>query len=178
MSIHEKLRKLEAAKRLHCLQSLLTGEDTVRTLWVSSDVLTAVTPPHALAKNPDERERLSEFRQFLDAFLEHGHVSVAQDPDDKPEFAMLARVKPVEKEFWDLRVTAPRPGIRAFGAFADFNTFVVLTWDFRENIPPGTFNDDVQNCIECWGDYFEETPPFRAAKLNEYLSEFTEYAHA
>jgi len=176
MSIHEQITKLEAANKLYCLESLLTGEDTVRTLWVSSDVEAAVTPPYALGRNPNERERLREFRQFLDSFLEHGHLSVAQNPDDKPDFAMLARVKPVGKEFWDLRITAPQPGIRALGAFADFNTFVVLSWEFREKIT--SFDDEVQNCIDCWEEFFGNISPFKTDQLSKYLSEFTEYEHA
>jgi hypothetical protein len=178
MSIHDHIARLDAAGKLHCLESLLTGEETVRTLWVSSDIVAAVTPPYPLAKNIQDRERLREFRQFLDSFLEHGHLSVAQNPDDKPGFAMLARVKPPENEFWDFRITAPHPGIRAFGAFANFNTFVVLTWEYRDKIPLGHFDDEVQNCMECWHDLFDNTPPYAKAKLSEYLSEFTEYTNA
>jgi hypothetical protein len=176
MSIHDQIHALETGEKLNCLESLLTGEETVRTLWVSSDVLAAITPPYSRAKNRPERELLREFREFLDAFLEHGHVSVAQNPDDKPEYAMVARVKPVEREFWDFRVTAPRPGIRAFGAFADFNTFVVLTWEYRDQI--ADFDDEVRNCIETWCDLFGNIPPFKKATLDEYLSEYTEYATA
>jgi hypothetical protein len=178
MSIHDQIKELERPGKLYCLESLLTGEETVRTLWVSSDVLAAVTPPYPLGSNPQQRERLREFREFLDAFLEHGHISVAQNPDDKPEFAMLARVKPPERDFWDFRVTAPQPGIRAFGAFADFNTFVVLTWDFRENIPPGQFDAEVADCMDAWRDLFGDTPPYAKSSLNEYLTEYTEYPDA
>jgi hypothetical protein len=132
-------------------------------------------PPYPLARNPEQRERLREFRGFLDSFLEHGHLSVAQNPDDKPEYAMLARVHPVQKDFWDFRVTAPRPGIRALGAFADYNTFVVLTWDYRENIPPGHFDSEVQDCMDLWNDLFGNIPPYAKASLDEYLSEYTEF---
>lgn len=176
MSIHEQILKLEAAGKLHCLDSLLTGEDVARTLWVSSDVLAAVTPPYHSAKNREQRERLREFREFLDAFLEHSHISVAQNPDDKPEFAMLARVKPVEREFWDFRVTAPNAGIRAFGAFADYNTFVVLTWEYRDQI--SDFDGEVQNCIDVWTDMFGSLEPYMRPHLRQYLSEYTEYEHA
>lgn len=176
MSIDDQIRVLEAETRLHCLQSLLTGEETARTLWVSSDVQAAVTPPYSEAQNHQQRERLREFREFLDAFLELGHLSVAQNPDDKPEYAMLARVKPIEKEFWDFRVTAPIPGIRAFGAFAGYNTFVVLTWEYREQIL--NFDDEVRNCVERWRDLFGDTAPFAKETLDEYLSEYTEYTSA
>jgi hypothetical protein len=178
MSIHDQIVRLEAEGKLHCLESLLTGEETVRTLWVSSDIIAAITPPYPLAKGEEQRTRLREFRAFLDAFLENGHLMVAQDPDDKPEYAMMARVKPVNREFWDFRVTAPLPGIRAFGAFADYNTFVLLTWDFRENIPPGKFEDDVTDCMERWCDLFGDTPPYARDNLNEYISECTELSGA
>jgi hypothetical protein len=68
---------------------------------------------------------------------------------------MLARVHPVEKEFWSIRITAPEdtPGIRSLGAFSNKDDFVALTWDKREIIAD-EFNEEVTSTIECWKDYF------------------------
>jgi hypothetical protein len=167
MSIDDEIRRLERNRKLFCLESSLTGEETARTLWLSKEVQEAVTPPPIGAQD----DRLYEFRQFLDAWLEHGEFSVAEDPDMKPEYAMLARVKPLADEFWDFRVTAPKPGIRAFGGFAGFNTFVVVTWQYREDIC--NFDAEVEQCMQEWRKLFGVVVPFKKRRLDEYLSNFT-----
>jgi hypothetical protein len=86
---------------------------------------------------------------------------------------MLARVHPIEKEFWSIRVTAPEetPGIRSLGAFSDKDDFVALTWEKRELIAD-EFNEEVQSAIECWKDYFGTIAPHRGDSLDEYLTTF------
>ena len=148
------------------MESRLTGNETVSTLWVSQEIWEAVTPPY-----PVERAvRLSEFREFLDGFLEGGRFSVAEDPDRKPSDAMIARVHPVKDEFWDFRVTAPKPGIRAFGAFAAYDTFVLLTWEYRGDIRD--FDAEVERCKCDWAQRFNAVAPFKGKRLNEYLSNY------
>jgi hypothetical protein len=163
MSIRDEITRLVADRKLHCLESALTGEETVRTLFVSQEIIDGLEQPYPSAK----AHRLTEFREFLDAFLEGGLISVAEDPDLKPEYAMLARVHPVDEEFWDFRITAPKPGIRALGAFSEFDTFVLLTWEYREAIP--SFNAEVERCKAEWREMFTERP-YRGANLNAYLS--------
>lgn len=152
-----------ADRKLYCLESLLTGAETVRTLFVSQEVLDGLAQPYPI----DKAHRLSEFREFLDAFLEGGRFSVAENPDLKPEYAMLARVHQVADEFWDFRVTAPKPGIRAFGAFAEFDTFVLLTWEYREQIC--NFDSEVERCKTEWREMFTSRP-HHGDHINEYLS--------
>jgi hypothetical protein len=55
-----------AEKRLFRLPSRFLGEETPRTMVVSPDILQVVTPPHS--DDPVREQRLSEFRQTLDAF--------------------------------------------------------------------------------------------------------------
>jgi hypothetical protein len=168
MSIQDQIAWLASAKKLFCLESRLTGEETVRTLWVSQEILEAVTPPYLQA----QAVRLSEFREFLDSFLEGGEFSVANNPGCKPSDAMLARVRPVDEQFWDFRVTAPKPGIRAFGGFAEFDTFVALTWDYREAIDAEGFDGAVDQCRDEWRRLFGKEMPLRKVKLDEYLSNY------
>lgn len=163
MSIRDEIARLVADGKLHCLESALTGEETVRTLFVSQEILDGLEQPYPA----DKAHRLSEFREFLDAFLEGGLFSVAEDPDLKPEYAMLSRVHPIGDEFWDFRVTAPKPGIRALGAFSEFDTFVLLTWEYREAI--ADFNSEVDRCKAEWREMFTERP-HRGANLDAYLS--------
>lgn len=79
----------------------------------------------------------------------------------------MARVHPVSEEVWDFRCFDPKPGIRAFGHFAEKDTFVALTWDFRENVD---WAGEVSGCIEAWRALFGDLPPFKGTNLNDYLS--------
>ena len=109
---------------------------------------------------------------MLDAFSEGGEFSVAEDPQNKPRDAMMARVSPVDAEFFSLRVTDPEetPGIRCFGAFADRDTFVALTWDFRENI--ALFDDEVSVVRAAWKQFFGNVSPHSGEHLDDYLSNY------
>jgi hypothetical protein len=167
MSRRAILEGLLAAGKLHELESLLFGKDTARTMRVSSDLLAVITPPF-----PDtpEGERHGELRAWLEGFLLGGDVSVAENPDQKDPDAMLARVHPVNSEFWSIRVTTPEetPGIRSLGAFTDKDEFLALTWEFREDMEE--FDSHVEEVIEVWNDFFDPFSPHRGASIDEYLS--------
>lgn len=169
MSIGAILAKLLDKKKLFKLESLFTGDETARTMIVSPDILAAVTPPF-----PDtvHGERLGQFRAWLDGFMEGAEISVAEAPFQKPPDAMLARVSPVEDELWSIRVTEPErtPGIRAFGAFAEKDTFIALTWNCREAIE--IFDDEVESVANAWIDLFGSEDPFKGDTLDEYLTNY------
>src|SRR6266566_2044682 len=164
MSIAATLAQRLADGRLHELESLFTGDETARSMYVSPLVRMAVTPPF-----PDtlQGKRLGELRAWLDDFMECCELTVAEDPANKPTDTMLARVHPVEEEFWAIRVTEPpeTPGIRAFGAFASQDAFVALTWEYREEI--GEFDEEVDAAIASWIELFDPEEPFSGASLDE-----------
>src|SRR5262245_12713503 len=170
MSIVTILFQLVDDERVHELQSLFTGDETVRTMIVSPDILAAVSPPF---RDNEEGRRLGEFRAWLDGFMEGCELLVAKDPDRKPPDAMLARVHPVADEFWSVRVTEPNdtPGIRAFGAFGGKDMFVGLTWEKRELIGD-QFNEAVTDVQASWRDYFRSEKPFSGVRLDDYLTNF------
>ncbi len=97
-------------------------------------------------------------------------MSVGEDPDNKDPDALIARVHPIQDEFWDLRVTAPKPGIRAFGGFAELDAFVCLTWEFRDAIDEDNFSAEVERCKEEWRKLFGNTPPFKGDNIDAYLT--------
>ncbi len=168
MSIRPILEVLLGDK-LFELASLFTGDETARTMIVSSDILAAVTPPF-----PDTPEglRLGEFRAWLDNFMEGGEISVAQDPFRKPPDAMLARIDPVASELWSVRITEPEqtPGVRGFGGFAEKDKFVALTWEYRETIID--FDAAVDDVITAWDELFQPYKPLKGSSLDEYLSNY------
>jgi hypothetical protein len=85
---------------------------------------------------------------------------------------MLARVAPVEDEFWSIRVTEPEDtaGIRALGGFIGKDEFISLTWDYREGIP--VFDDEVDIVRNEWRDLFGSKGPFSGVNLDEYLTNY------
>lgn len=169
MSICVILCSLLGAQKLFELKSLFTGEDTARTMIVSADILAVVTPPFS---DTEHGRRLGEFRAWLDNFLEGGKISVAEDPHQKPPDAMLARVAPVNDQFWSVRVTEPEDsaGIRGLGGFAAKDKFICLIWDYREGIP--VFDDEVDAARDAWRDLFGLQGPFSGDSLDEYLTNY------
>jgi hypothetical protein len=139
----------------------------VRTLFVSQEILEAFASPLPA----DRATSLADFRQNLDAFLEGGELSVAEDPFEKDAYAMLARVSPVDNEFWDFRVTTPKPQIRAFGGFAEKDTFVLVTWEYRDVIDD-EFDAAVERCRVEWQKLFGRVTPFKGNSLDAYLSNY------
>src|SRR5258707_905617 len=103
MLIRQQIIELVAKKEIFCLESVEFGACTPRSLFVTREVRDAVTFPFP----PEHRVLHSEFRQTLDSFLEHGEMTVGLDPDTKSSDALMARVKPVEDEFFDFRITSP-----------------------------------------------------------------------
>jgi len=81
----------------------------------------------------------------------------------------MARVAPVEDDFFDFRITSPFPQIRAFGGFSEWNSFVIVTWNYRDAIGDD-FDSEVTRCKTEWQKLFGKTPPFKGKNLDEYLS--------
>lgn len=170
MSIQLILQALLKANELYELPSLYTGTETARTMIVTPDVLAAVSFP---LPDTEEGRRLGEFRYWLDGFSELSQISVAEDPFKKPQDTMLARVGPVEAEFWSIRITAPEdtPGIRCLGAFAEKDKFIALMWDCRELIG-NNFSEEVEAAQAMWRDLFGIEPPLSGDTLDDYLTNY------
>ncbi|HEY1543183.1 MAG TPA: hypothetical protein VGG01_12300 [Xanthobacteraceae bacterium] len=145
----------------------IPDDDAARTIFVSADIDAVIAYP--FADTPDGL-RMAEFRAWIDGFIEGNDLSVAEDPNRKPRDTMLARVNPAEAEFWSIRVTDPEdtPGVRSFGAFSALDEFVALSWINREDID--NFDEEVNEVIATWDDYFGTETPHRGDTLDEYLS--------
>jgi hypothetical protein len=160
--------KAHEGRNLFCLPHLILGEETPRTVFISRELAEVAIPPW-----PDtwEGRRCARLRALLDEFTDGGFITVAEDPHDKNATAVLARVDPVECEIFDFRCLDPRPGIRAFGSFAETDVFVALTWEYRENLDGGDkWAAEIGRCKAEWRRLFCALPPFSGANLNEYIS--------
>jgi len=146
----------------------MLGEETPRCVFVSEEVRDAVE-----GEWPDTREgrRHTRLRAFLDGFTEGDEFSLAQDPFDKPRLAMIARVHPVEAEVFDFRCLTPNPGMRVLGFFVEIDTFLALTWDYRENFEgKDDWSEEVNDCVTKWQSLFGSLPPLKGKTVYDYIS--------
>jgi hypothetical protein len=146
---------------------ILEGDDLARRVYVSPAIMAAIEPPFP---NTKEGLRRGEFRAWLDAFMLGAEISVCEDPDLKPPQTDFARVKPVEADFWSIRVLDPSDtaGLRSIGAFHDKNEFIALRWDYREKIDD--FDAEVDEARLDWRDIFNALTPHQGDWIHEYLT--------
>lgn len=163
-SIREAIKSHEG-RTLFCLPSALLGEETPRTVFVSNELHEIVNGPPWPATW--EGRRHANLRALFDGFTEGDWITVAENPFDKDGRAILARVAPAEDEIWDFRCLDPRPGIRAFGRFSEPNTFIALTWNYREIVD---WSREVKRCKAEWQRLFYHLPPFMGKTVDEYIT--------
>jgi hypothetical protein len=163
-SIRDAIKVYEG-RSLFCLPSALLGEETPRTVFVSQELREIVDGPPWPASW--EGRRHANLRAVLDGFTEGDSITVAENPLDKDARAILARVDPVEDEIWDFRCLDPKPGIRAFGRFSEPDTFIALTWNYREIID---WPAEVERCKAAWAKLFGDIPPHKGNSIDEYIT--------
>ncbi len=152
------------------LPPLLPGDRTGRTLLVAREVM-EIVGFRSLPDDASGDRRHARLRALFDHFSRGAPVTVADDPFRKRRTAILARVHPPADEVWDFRCLDPRPGIRAFGRFAEPDVFVALTWAYREDIAPGDgWTAQIARCRAAWTGLFGALPPFRGDRIDAYLS--------
>ena len=143
-----------------------------RHLVMSADVRDAIRDEFS-----DETDRHAAMLDFFLRFAEHDVFLVSEDPAEHPPNTEIARNSPVSWEFWDFRVYADthatrqtgNKGIRVCGAFACKDTFVALTWDYRENIGD-QFAQFVADTRHAWDQLFFPLTPHQGSNVHEYLS--------
>ena len=165
----EELRDTE----LWELATLVPEPDPNRSIWVTRDILDIVDPVQDENRAANWTDYThAQFRGSLDAFINWEEVSVSEDPFDKDRETFLARVSPVEWEFWDIRTIKPPPGMRCLGGFAGCDVFVALVYDYRENVGPGEFDELVDRCRTRWRELFGELAPYSGESLDAYLTRY------
>ena len=169
MSIRTEIATHLTNKRLFNVGSAIPGEEVARTMLVSGEI-EAVLDPAKLAVEEDGY-RLAHIRPQLDIYTSGGKLNVALDPRDKDKSAHLARTDPVTDEVWDIRCTDPNARIRVFGRFTEFNVFVALTWQYRENLQTEEdWAEELDRFKVKWRELFPVEPLFAAKKAEEYVS--------
>jgi hypothetical protein len=64
---------------------------------------------------------------------------------------------------------SPLPQIRCFGAWAEKNTFIALTWRWRDYIE--NFAEEARECRREWDGIFPSFPPYRGKNVDDYINE-------
>jgi hypothetical protein len=129
MSIHDVVRAQTDAHELFLLTPILDSDPLVRCLFVSRDIYEAVTD---LGDGIDER--MGRLRARLEVFIKGQVITVSIDPY-RTRNAYMARLDPCQREVWEIRDRS-RPSLRVFGSFADRDTFIALTWQWRSILGP------------------------------------------
>ena len=152
MSIRDRIRELRD-QELFSL-SPEDGGESIRAIFASWEVFSDFRGPF---EHHHTAYRLSLFRGELDGFTRESWVSISDDPYNKKPWAFFAPVGPIELGMWDIRSTGDKPQIRCFGGCAEKDTFIALTWMWRDDIE--TFSAEALECRRCWDKLFPNHPP-------------------
>jgi len=170
MSLRDQINTCCGDGRLISLPPLIRSDPVVRHLFVAEEVFKIVRGPWPKST---EGVRHASLRALLDRFTAGGRITVADHPTKKKNSANMARVRPPEDEIFDFRAMDPEPGIRAFGSFAEKDTFVVVTWRYREELEydPVKWGKEILRCKAKWRLLFHAYPP-PPGSLDDHISNF------
>lgn len=164
MSIRDQINARMGEGRLYCLEPLIPSDPSMRTLFVTPEIYDEVSPPWPANW---AGKRHSRFRETLDAFTNGSWIAIAERPFDKDAAAFMARVHPIIWNLFDIRAIDPLPGIRCLGGFAEQDTFVALTWNYREGFD---WEGEIEACRQVWDDLLGPYKPLQGATINDYVS--------
>jgi hypothetical protein len=168
MSYHDEINRL-LGKELFALPPLIQSQPSGRAMFISREINAIAHPPW----KPNQKGiRFARMRAQLDRFTEGQKISVSENPASHPGYTFMARNDPMVSQAFDIRCTDPRPGIRVFGRFIEKDTFVGLTWDYRENLNGKDFDAAVERLVREWRRLFPNEPLFAGRNLNEYVTNF------
>ncbi len=168
MSIRDEIKAI-LGKELFVLLSEFGGEETPRTIYYSIEVREIIEGATSSGKN---KMRFSSAKAVMDAFIELGEILFGLDPHNKSAHARMARTDPVSEGVVDFRVLDPSPGIRVFGCFSEPDTFIALTWRFREEMDSsGEFDAEIARCKDKWRQLFPTAAPHIGTKAYDYVTE-------
>lgn len=170
MSIHDEIGKHIAEHRLFFVGPALHGDEVARHMFVGEEIKPLLDP--AALSSVEDGYRLGHVRPQLDIYTSGGRLNVALDPFDKDKSAHLARTNPVTDEIWDVRCTDPDARIRVFGRFLEFDLFVALTWQYRENLKtPLDWTNEQERFKDKWRVLFPYQALYAPTKADGYVSQ-------
>lgn len=170
MSIRDEIASRCKEGRLVPLVPALLGLLSVRTILASPGLHAMVMGPWS---NKETEHRANRLRADFDMFIAGQVISVAQDPYKKKKNAYMSPLDPIADEVWEIRSRDPKPGIRVFGRFAEYDVFVALNWAHRDMLggpKSREFRDERERCKAEWRKLFPSYAPHTGASPHDYAS--------
>jgi hypothetical protein len=151
------------------MEPLLRSAPKKRKVYANKPVLEMLREPFS---NDADGAVEALARGVVDRFISADTtLTVGLDPFTKRHDAILARVHPPDHECWDIRCLIPNDQIRIFGRFAEFDTFVALHWDYRDNLRTRQdWKDAVHETRQRWGAIFTQAP-LTKTRAADYVSQ-------
>jgi len=143
VEIKRQIRRLIRQRQLVGLPKLYVNDQRVRCILLTPSVAGAVIGEGGGLPSD---ERLAQFRGNLDGFAMGEHITIASDPFEKWPQADLAPVHPIDCHLWNFRVLEPERGIRCSGFFAARDTFIAVSWEYREDIETEYWRELIASC--------------------------------
>jgi hypothetical protein len=174
MSIAEIIKaRCEEGRLLKRIRSAPRGP-ALRSLYISTLSIDGYPPITAklddVTDDAQTRQRWLQVAAYLDAFIERPVIHIPLN-SRKAKYAFMSRLEPPPEELWDIRCFGPKPGLRVFGHFASKDTFIVLTWDYREDLKSDPeYANAGGRCLRQWSMLFAPHGPFVGRYPNDYIT--------
>lgn len=160
MSIQDRLEELGPQKFAR-LQPIQPSSKMLRTVYASQEVRAFLaTPKSAFTKTSGQALAM------LDAFANNDETTFRMNPQSRVS-TVWARNDPLKLGICDLRVLAPEPSVRIFGAFCSADTFVALTWQKRKLLD---FGIATRRARGQWDLHFRGFDPIISEDVHDYIS--------
>ena len=165
MSIRERTTQLQTSGRLVAYVPR-TRQPARRRLYLA--------PParHDLI-SPDSATNILSGRGFIEAALTRW-TSGGRIYGDERRGRFLFRLEPPPPEIWEIRVTEPVVQSRLLGRFAEPDTLILAKFYTRSLLGDKgsvAWAAGMATCETTWNDLFDNTAPFAAASIHDYVTE-------
>jgi hypothetical protein len=152
--------------QLFVLQPEFSSGESGRFVVATKDVFQEV---YGVWEDPGLQERFARAQQVIDSFINNSRIKVRLPPS-KSVKAQLALLEPPDEEIWEFRTE--KPAVRVFGRFAEFNIFIALNTELRENIDDD-FAREKEECKRLWRYFFQSYKPYHGTEISDYIDNFT-----
>jgi hypothetical protein len=171
MSLVDEVNKLCGAGHLYQVPQSGFQLPQRRTIYGSGLIRTLLS---GIGADQDQRLRVLELQADFDYFID-GHKVNLRSLRSVEESAFMALLEPPSYEVWEIRSIDPAPSIRVFGSFVQLNTFVALTWAWRNELGAkysSEWRAAIQEFKEEWELYFGTIRPISGRYPDAYLTNF------
>lgn len=171
MSKRQLLREAVADGRLSPIQPRLPSAPVQRQLFGSPNIVRLVNGPW---DDRAEEYRCGKLWEDFDRFTEGRLISVAlNNPYNHPKSTYLSRLDPTHDEVWEIRSRDPKPAIRVFGMFVDFDVLVLFNCGYRKSLggpKSPEFDRERRKCRLAWASIFLTLAPHSGCRIEDYVS--------